>query len=225
MTTANVSIDGFAAERLAAACVVNHSSSPSKFLWNSAIVVSIYSGESYGGDFWASFKSTHFRDSADITLAPAFTTYRDPSDAASLVSTFPSIDGFFYLWSCLPILIQTTDLAYRAAVSSLSRPYIMSHRALVTWNYMAISIQKCALGPSPTLHQWFYTCYLAKYYISWFKNGSAPTITMSSGIVHGRRPSIAVPDPCHAMLKDIATITLAMGSKLQHGNPSLLVRV
>lgn len=79
--------------------VANHSSSPSTFLWKNTILVSTYSGESYGGDFWASFKSALQNEGIGITLAPAFTTYRDPSSADSLVSTFPSIDGFFNWWS------------------------------------------------------------------------------------------------------------------------------
>jgi glucan endo-1,3-alpha-glucosidase len=79
--------------------VANHSSSPSTFLWKNTILVSTYSGESYGEDFWASFKSALQSKGIDITLAPAFTTYRDPSSADSLVSTFPSIDGFFNWWS------------------------------------------------------------------------------------------------------------------------------
>ncbi|KAG2124416.1 glycoside hydrolase family 71 protein [Suillus clintonianus] len=110
--------------------VANHSSSPSTFLWKNAILVSTYSGESYGEDFWASFKSTLQSQGIDIALAPAFTTYRDTSDAASLVSTFPSIDGFFNWWSWPADvdanLTTATDLAYQAAVSSLSGPYIMS---------------------------------------------------------------------------------------------------
>ncbi|KAG1797384.1 glycoside hydrolase family 71 protein [Suillus plorans] len=110
--------------------VANHSSSPSTFLWNNTILVSTYSGESYGEDFWAGFKSALQSQGIHITLAPAFTTYRDPSSAASLVSTFPSIDGFFNWWSWPADvganLTTATDLAYQAAVSSLSGPYIMS---------------------------------------------------------------------------------------------------
>lgn len=79
--------------------VANHSSSPSTFLWNNTILVSTYSGESYGEDFWAGFKSALQSQGIHITLAPAFTTYRDPSSAASLISKFPSIDGFFNWWS------------------------------------------------------------------------------------------------------------------------------
>ncbi|KAG1805459.1 glycoside hydrolase family 71 protein [Suillus subaureus] len=92
--------------------IANHSSSPR---------------ESYGEDFWASFKSSLQSQGIDITLAPAFTTYRDPSDATSLVSTFPSIDGFFNWPADVDANLTTaTDLAYQAAVSSLSGPYIMS---------------------------------------------------------------------------------------------------
>ncbi|KAG1853385.1 glycoside hydrolase family 71 protein [Suillus subluteus] len=149
MTTAqNIGIDDFAAEALGfklfysfdmsytwqqsdmVSIVTNHSSSPSTFLWNNTILVSTYSGESYGENFWASFKSALQSQGINITFAPAFTTYRDPSDAASLVSTFPSIDGFFNRWSWPADvdanLTTATDLAYQAAVSPLSGPYIMS---------------------------------------------------------------------------------------------------
>lgn len=79
--------------------VMNHSSSPSNFKWGDNLLVSTYSGESYGEDFWAGFKSALLDQGVNITLAPAFTTYRDPSDTSSLLSTFSSIDGFFNWWS------------------------------------------------------------------------------------------------------------------------------
>ncbi|KAG1722687.1 glycoside hydrolase family 71 protein [Suillus paluster] len=228
--------------------VANHSSSPSTFLWKDTILVSTYSGESYGEDFWASFKSTLQSQGIDITLAPAFTTYRDPSDATSLVSTFPSIDGFFNWWSWPADvdanLTTATDLAYQAAVSSLSGPYIMSvspwqfknldgagdwvEYSDTLWNYrwqQAVNDVKpdiVYLGTQAPLYVdgFVHAAWrdVAQYYISWFKTGSAPTITKDE-------PSIAVPGSLPrnaaypedavfalAMLKDTATITLAIGS-------------
>lgn len=79
--------------------VVSHATNPSAFLWDGKILVSTYSGESLGDSFWSSFKSTLASQGVNIILAPAFTSYRDPSDANGLLSNFPSIDGFFNWWS------------------------------------------------------------------------------------------------------------------------------
>ncbi|KAG2040412.1 glycoside hydrolase family 71 protein [Suillus americanus] len=259
--------------------VANHSSSPSTFLWNNTILVSTYSGESYGEDFWASFKSALQSQGIDIILAPAFTTYRDPSDAASLVSTFPSIDGFFNWWSWPADvdanLTTATDLAYQAAVSSLSGPYIMSVSPwqfknldgagdwveysdtlwnyrwqqavndvkpdiveIVTWNdygeshYIGDINPNVYLGTQAPLYVDGFTHAawrdVAQYYISWFKTGSAPTITKDEVVFWyrawpkavncstGSLPrNAAYPEDAVfalAMLKDTATITLAIGS-------------
>lgn len=79
--------------------VASHASSSSYFLWDNTPLVSTYSGEGNGDAFWSSFKSTLAARGITITLAPAFTSYRDPSLANSLLSNFPSIDGFFNWWS------------------------------------------------------------------------------------------------------------------------------
>lgn len=79
--------------------VKTHASSPSAFLWKGEVLVSTYSGEGKGDAFWAGFKSDLANAGVKISLAPAFTGYRDPSSASSLLSSFPSIDGFFNWWS------------------------------------------------------------------------------------------------------------------------------
>lgn len=82
--------------------VAAHASSSAAYLWNGDVLVSTYSGDtgSYANDaFWSGFKSDLAAQGITITLAPAFTTYRDPSLADSLLSTYPSIDGFFNWWS------------------------------------------------------------------------------------------------------------------------------
>lgn len=79
--------------------VAAHASSSAMYLYNGAVLVSTYSGESYGDSFFAGFKSALLAEGYKVILAPAFTTYRDPSLANSLMSTFPSIDGFFNWWS------------------------------------------------------------------------------------------------------------------------------
>lgn len=79
--------------------VVKYATSTSTFLWNNNVLVSTYSGESKGDAWWSNFKSTLQQQGINVVLAPAFTTYRDPSQTTSLLSTFPSIDGFFNWWS------------------------------------------------------------------------------------------------------------------------------
>ena len=79
--------------------ISKHAKSPSTMLWEGNLLVSTYSGESYGDSFFAGVKSTLAAQGITISLAPAFTTYRDPSKTSSLLSTFPSIDGFFNWWS------------------------------------------------------------------------------------------------------------------------------
>lgn len=79
-----------------------HASSSAQYLWNGDVLVSTYSGDSGStatDSFWSGFKSDLASQGITISLAPAFTTYRDPSLASSLLSTYPSIDGFFNWWS------------------------------------------------------------------------------------------------------------------------------
>lgn len=79
--------------------VASHASSSASYKWNNTLLVSTYSGDNQPDSFWSSFKSTLASQGITITLAPAFTTYRDPSSASTLLSTYPSIDGFFNWWS------------------------------------------------------------------------------------------------------------------------------
>ncbi|KAF7978719.1 hypothetical protein HWV62_45005 [Athelia sp. TMB] len=109
--------------------VSTHAASSASYQWNGKPLVSTYSGESQGDSFWSSFKSTLSSSGIDIVLAPAFTSYRDPSDASSLLSTFASIDGFFNWWSWPAdvdsLLTTDTDLAYQSAIAARGGPYIM----------------------------------------------------------------------------------------------------
>lgn len=79
--------------------VAKHATSASTFLWKDTVLVSTYSGDNQPDSFWADFKSALKAKNVDITLAPAFTSYRDPAKANDLLSNFPSIDGFFNWWS------------------------------------------------------------------------------------------------------------------------------
>ncbi|EIN07586.1 glycoside hydrolase family 71 protein [Punctularia strigosozonata HHB-11173 SS5] len=110
--------------------ISNHASSPSSFKYGDALLVSTYSGEQYGNDFWTGIKQTLADDGITVTFAPAFTSYRDPSLASQLLSDFPVIDGFFNWWSWpqdVPDNLTTaTDVAYQAAIQQRSGPYIMS---------------------------------------------------------------------------------------------------
>ena len=79
--------------------VQTHASSSAMFKWNNAVLVSTYAGDSLDDSFWSGFKSAPASDGITVSLAPAFTSYRDPSLADTLMSTYPSIDGFFNWWS------------------------------------------------------------------------------------------------------------------------------
>jgi glucan endo-1,3-alpha-glucosidase len=68
-------------------------------LYNGGVLVSTFSGEANGDAFWAGVKSSLASQGIKITLAPAFISFRDPSQANTLLSSFPSIDGFFNWWS------------------------------------------------------------------------------------------------------------------------------
>ncbi|OSX66490.1 glycoside hydrolase family 71 protein [Postia placenta MAD-698-R-SB12] len=119
------------------ALVQNYSTSSASYKWNGDILVSTYSGETYGESFWADFKSTLAGEGITISLAPAFTSYRDPDDADSLMSNFTSINGFFNWWSWPADvdanLTTATDLAYQAIVKSdRTGPYIM---AVSPWQF------------------------------------------------------------------------------------------
>ncbi|TFK51917.1 glycoside hydrolase family 71 protein [Heliocybe sulcata] len=112
--------------------VAAHHSSQSTYLWNNQVLVSTYSGENNGDSFWAGVKSALSSQGITISLAPAFTSYRDPSAADGMFSSFPSIDGFFNWWSWPADngekLTTDTDVAYQDALKSAGRtgPYIMS---------------------------------------------------------------------------------------------------
>ena len=81
------------------AIISKHAQSPSTFRWQGDVLVSTYSGESYGDSFYSGLKSALAATGIHISFAPAFTSYRNPSDANTLLSKFPSIDGFFNWWS------------------------------------------------------------------------------------------------------------------------------
>ncbi|KZP32592.1 glycoside hydrolase family 71 protein [Athelia psychrophila] len=119
--------------------VTAHASSSAAYQWKGKPLVSTYAGESQGDSFWSSFKSTLSSAGIDIVLAPAFTTYRDPADASSLLSTFSSIDGFFNWWSwpadVNSLLTTDTDLAYKSAIAARGGPYIM---AVSPWQFKNI---------------------------------------------------------------------------------------
>lgn len=109
--------------------VANHASGSAMFKWNNAVLLSTYSGETQGEAFWAGFKSSLANKGITVSLVPAFTSYRDPNSASSLLSNFPAIDGFFNWWSWPAdvgtTLTTATDLAYQKAIKTRTGPYIM----------------------------------------------------------------------------------------------------
>ncbi|EIM79679.1 glycoside hydrolase family 71 protein [Stereum hirsutum FP-91666 SS1] len=132
-----------------------HASSSAQYLWNGDVLVSTYSGDSGStatDSFWSGFKSDLASQGITISLAPAFTTYRDPSLASSLLSTYPSIDGFFNWWSwpadVLANLTTDTDVAYHQAISARTGPYIMG---VSPWQYKDTSDDQDWVEYSDTL--------------------------------------------------------------------------
>jgi len=110
--------------------VAAHANSSATYKFNGDVLVSTYSGSAQGNDFWNGFKSSLASRGVTIKLAPAFTDYRDPSLTSQLLSSFPSIDGFFNWWSWpadVPQNLTTdTDIAYQKAIAPRGGPYIMS---------------------------------------------------------------------------------------------------
>ncbi|VDC04449.1 unnamed protein product [Peniophora sp. CBMAI 1063] len=116
-----------------ASLISAHANSTSMYRWNDDVLVSTFGGDDNGhpDSFWADLKSTLSSTGVTISLAPAFTTYRNPNSTQSLLDTYKSIDGFFNYWSWPQDVNQTlttdTDLAYQAAINtSRSGPYMMS---------------------------------------------------------------------------------------------------
>jgi len=132
-----------------------HASSTSAVWYNGGLLVSSYGGEANGDSFWAGFKSDLLAQGIKVTLAPAFTSYRDPSLTGELLSNFPSIDGFFNWWSWPDDvdanLTTDTDLAYQAAAESRGGPYIMS---VSPWQFKELGGEQDWVELSDTL--WYY---------------------------------------------------------------------
>ncbi|KAL4257236.1 Glycoside hydrolase family 71 [Pleurotus pulmonarius] len=113
-----------------ATLVSAHAHSPSTFKWNGKVLISSFRGEEKGDAFWASLRSTLAGQGIQISLAPAFISFRDPGATSALLAQFPAIDGFMN-WSWPQddgnLLTTDTDKAYQAAIkSSRTGPFIMS---------------------------------------------------------------------------------------------------
>ncbi|KAG9007239.1 hypothetical protein FRB93_008062 [Tulasnella sp. JGI-2019a] len=223
--------------------VAAHATSANTFKWNNNVLVSTYAGESYGDAFWAAFKSALSAQGITVTLAPAFTSYRDLTLASSLLSNFPSIDGFFNWWSwpadTNTNLTTATDLAYQSAHQSKNWPlhhvndYAESH-------YIGDINPNVDLGTlAPNYVDGFDHSHwrvVAQYYISLYKNGVAPTVTDDQVVFWFRahpkgvtcstgtlpRNAAYPVDAVFAMaiLSDSATITLDIGSNHYQWNAS-----
>ncbi|EMC93240.1 glycoside hydrolase family 71 protein [Baudoinia panamericana UAMH 10762] len=129
-----------------ASILSTHAGSSAAYRWNSNLLVSTYGGDQvvqYGNQFFQGLKNT-MQSSNAISIAPALTTYSmsaqyDASSAASsLVSDYPSIDGYLN-WQAWPLDVQqnssvTPDQAFQSALKSKGRagPYVM---AVSPWQY------------------------------------------------------------------------------------------
>lgn len=77
-----------------------YAKSPAMYRWKDGkVLVSTFNGESKGDAFWKGFKNELKAKGVEVTLAPAFTGYRDVNRAQEMLGNFPSIDGFFNWWS------------------------------------------------------------------------------------------------------------------------------
>ncbi len=97
--------------------VAAHAKSPAQFKWDDKVLVSTYAGDTgvYANDgFWSEFKNDLANDGISISLAPAFTTYRDPGAAGKLLNTYPSIDGFmnWWCWYASSSILSMTHFKY-----------------------------------------------------------------------------------------------------------------
>ncbi|KZV73756.1 glycoside hydrolase family 71 protein [Peniophora sp. CONT] len=126
-----------------ASLISAHATSKATYKWNNAVLVSSFQGEANGNAFWSSLKSTLSSEAITISLAPAFISFRDPSQTSALLSQFPSIDGFMNWWSWPEdngqTLTTATDLAYQSAIkSSRTGPFIMS---VSPWQFKNLNSQ------------------------------------------------------------------------------------
>jgi glucan endo-1,3-alpha-glucosidase len=67
--------------------------------FNGGVLVSTFAGENNGDGFWAGIKTSLRNQGIKVTFVPAFISFRAPSRVNELLSSFPSIDGFFNWWS------------------------------------------------------------------------------------------------------------------------------
>ncbi|KAH9812189.1 glycoside hydrolase family 71 protein [Teratosphaeria destructans] len=127
--------------------ISSHAGSSATYRWSSNILVTTYGGDQvdhYGNNFFQGLKDNMKNSGNAISLAPALTKYSmgaqsDASSAtSSLMSDFPSIDGYVN-WQAWPLNVgqnQTLepDQAFKNALSSNGKtgPYIMS---VSPWQY------------------------------------------------------------------------------------------
>jgi len=119
--------------------IAKYASNPAAYRWNDKLLVSTYGGDQvdqYGNEFFQGLKD-NMQSSNPITLAPALTKYSmaaqtgAQSAASSLMSDYPSIDGYLN-WQAWPLncannITTTPDQAFQSALKSNGRsgPYIM----------------------------------------------------------------------------------------------------
>lgn len=119
--------------------ISKYSGSSAAYRWNSNMLVSTYGGDQvdeYGNEFFQGLKD-NMKSYNPISLAPALTQYslgawdNPSSSASSLMSDYPSIDGYLN-WQAWPLdsdrnMTITADEAFSSAIKSNGRsgPYIM----------------------------------------------------------------------------------------------------
>jgi len=112
--------------------VQKYASNAVSYRWNGDILLSAYSGDQMGNDWWASIKTDLANSGVPISFAPAFAdpTARTAATATALIEDFPVLDGFANWWAWPQdngdLLTTEVDLASQAAIkASRTGPYIM----------------------------------------------------------------------------------------------------
>ncbi|KIY50811.1 glycoside hydrolase family 71 protein [Fistulina hepatica ATCC 64428] len=143
--------------------ITAYASSSSMYTWNDSVLVSTYTPSSegatgvlYPNDFYEEVKSNLEANGTPVVFAPALTYYRDPSIASTLLTNFPSVDGFLNWWSWPDDvdanLTTATDMAYQAVIDEQGKgPYIMG---VSPWQFKDISGDGSWVELSDTL--WHY---------------------------------------------------------------------
>ncbi|TRM63124.1 glycoside hydrolase family 71 protein, partial [Schizophyllum amplum] len=121
--------------------ISKHASSSAMYRWNDAVVVTTFSGDTYGNGFYVTLKSALASQGVTISFTPAFLNqYGSSGDVDKVLSSFSSIDGFANWWAwptgTNDTLTPDADIAMQEAIhSQRTGPYIM---AVSPWQFKSL---------------------------------------------------------------------------------------